>query len=221
MTGHGTRETSTRLPGMLAALQAACRRPAVYRALQYVGKPTTSGFRSLLHRHVHVPPHHRLLDLGCGIGNYRAELGGDYHGIDINPDYIATVRRKHSGTFDLMDCTALTYPDRYFDQVVSIAVTHHLDDRQLQAMLQGALRVCRHDGTVHVVDAILPQTGNRTFKRLWFGLDAGRFPRSYDLLRSAIARHGAIIGEELLPGPLHDCAYFAIRPSFIHDASAQ
>jgi SAM-dependent methyltransferase len=211
MTDRATQETSLRVPGILAALQRACSRPAVYRATQYIAKPTTSRFRFLLRRHVRVAPHHRLLDLGCGIGNYRADLGGDYHGIDINPGYIAAVGDKHSGTFEVMDCTALTYSDRYFDQVVSIAVTHHLDDSQLQAMLQGALRVCRDDGIVHVVDAILPQTGNRTFKRLWFGMDAGRFPRAYDLLRGAIARHGAIVAEELLPGPLHDCAYFGIR----------
>jgi SAM-dependent methyltransferase len=211
MIGPSTPEASTRVPVLLAALQRACRLPAVYRATQYIAKPTTSRFRSLLRRHVHVAPHHRLLDLGCGIGNYCADLGGDYHGVDNNPDYIATVRRRHSGTFEVMDCTALTYSNRYFDHVVSIAVTHHLDDSDLRAMLQGALRVCRNDGIVHVVDAILPQTGNRTFKRLWFGLDAGRFPRSYDLLRDAISRHGVIAAEELLPGPLHDCAYFAIR----------
>jgi SAM-dependent methyltransferase len=197
--------------GVLAALQNACRRPAVYRVLQYVAEPTTSRSRALLRRHVHAGPRERLLDLACGIGNYRSDVGGDYYGADINPDYIATARQRHSGTFEVMDGRALTYPDQFFDHVVAIAATHHLDDSDLQAMVQGALRVCREGGVFHVVDAILPETGNRAFKGLWFGLDAGRFPRTRDQLRGLLAAHGAVMVEELLPGPLHDCAYFGVR----------
>ena len=81
---------------------------------------------------------------------------------------------------------------------------------ELQATVRGALRVCRKGGIVHVVDAILPETGSQLFKRVWFGLDAGRFPRTRDHLRAALAAHGAIMEEELLPGPLHDCVYFGI-----------
>jgi ubiquinone/menaquinone biosynthesis C-methylase UbiE len=211
MTSRANPDTVIPAPRVLAALQRTCSRPAVYRLLQCIAAPTTSRFRDLLRRHVHPRPEQRLLDLACGIGNYRGDLGGQYYGADINPDYIATARRTHSGTFDVMNCTALTYPDRFFDHVVSIAATHHLDDRELQAMVQGALRVCRDGGMVHVVDAILPETGHTAFKRLWFGLDAGRFPRLRDQLRSALAVHGVIAAEELLPGPLHDCAYFGVR----------
>jgi SAM-dependent methyltransferase len=211
MSRPSASESSTPVRALLAALQGACSRPVVYRALQRVAEPTTSRFRALLRRHVHALPHQRLLDLACGIGNYRADLSGEYYGADINPDYIATAKRRQSGTFEVMDCRALTYPDRFFDHVVSIAATHHLDDLELQAMVRGAQRVCRDGGVLHIVDAILPQTGNRAFKRLWFGLDAGRFPRTLDHLRSVLAGQGTIAVEEMLPGPLHDCVYLGVR----------
>ena len=212
MSSPPTADSSTPARALLAALQRACSHPAVYRVLQRVAEPTTSRFRALLRRHVHAQPHQRLLDLACGIGNYRGDLSGEYYGADINPDYIATAKRRQSGIFEVMDCRALSYPDQFFDHVVSIAATHHLDDLELQAMVRGALRVCRDGGIVHVVDAILPETGNRAFKRLWFGLDAGRFPRTHDHLRGVLAAQGMIVAEEMLPGPLHDCVYFGVLP---------
>jgi hypothetical protein len=36
----------------------------------------------LLRRHVHALPHQRLLYLACGIGNYLADLSGEYYGAD-------------------------------------------------------------------------------------------------------------------------------------------
>jgi SAM-dependent methyltransferase len=201
---------ATRLSG---AKEAVCRLPLVFRLQQRAARPTTTRFRAMLARHVQIDEHQRVLDVACGPGNYREVLQGRYYGCDINAAYIDEARKRHEGQFDVMDCCDLTYADSFFDHVVSIAATHHFDDAQLGAMISGALRVCRPDGLLHVVDAILPVSGNRLFKRLWFSLDVGRFPRTREQLHLRLSRHGTIKRVEVVPGPLHDCVYFQVRRS--------
>lgn len=74
--------------------------------------------------------------------------------------YIEAARRSHAGQFDVMDCCHLTYADGFFDHVVSIAATHHLDDSSLEATISEALRVCGPGGSLHVIDGILPVSGS-------------------------------------------------------------
>jgi ubiquinone/menaquinone biosynthesis C-methylase UbiE len=199
-------------PPWLRLVQSVTRLPLAYKLSQYVAYPTTSRFRVLLERHVSVAPDQRVLDLACGIGNYRESIGGDYHGADINRDYIELAAKRHSGHFDVMDCCNLTYDSGYFHHVLTIAATHHLSDGELDAMVQEAKRVCRADGLVHVLDAVLPAPGHAAFKRAWFSMDAGRFPRTRQALRRQLGKHGTVTLEDLIPGPLHDCAYFQLRP---------
>jgi ubiquinone/menaquinone biosynthesis C-methylase UbiE len=130
----------------------------------------------------------------------------------VNPAYIEAARRNHDGRFDVMDCCDLTFPAGMFSHIVMIAATHHLDDRQVDAAIGGALRVCAGSGALHVLDAVLPETGWRAFKTAWFRLDAGRFPRRRDDLRSRLRALGTVVVEDFVPGPLHDCAYFQVRP---------
>jgi|RhiMethySRZTD1v2_1073278.scaffolds.fasta_scaffold155587_3 SAM-dependent methyltransferase len=207
----GPRARREGVPVWLKTVHALSRLPGAYGLQQYLAYPTTSRFRVLLGRHVQIGSQQRVIDVACGIGTYRDVLGGEYCGVDINPAYIEAARRRHAGTFEVMDCVDLRYATEVFDHVVTIAATHHLDDRQLGAALESALRVCRAGGFVHVLDAVLPETGNRTFKRLWFRLDAGRFPRSRAALRSILASRGRIDREDLIGGPLHDCAYFRVE----------
>ncbi len=197
-------------PSWMRLVHALSRVPGAYKLQQYVAYPTTSRFRQLLTTHVALASSQRVLDVACGIGNYRNAFAGDYYGADINAAYIEAARKVHSGHFDVMDCAHLTFPDAFFDHVVLIAATHHFGDVQLRSVIRSALRVCRPGGAVHVIDAVLPKTGNRLLKTAWFRLDAGRFPRTQEQLRDILREHVAVGVENLLPGPLHDCAYFRL-----------
>jgi SAM-dependent methyltransferase len=112
-----------------------------------------------------------------------------------------------------MDCTRLGFPERSFDEVVTIATTHHLDDAQLARMVGEALRVCRPGGHLHIIDAILPVSPNFLFKRVWFRLDRGAFPRTTDDLVAGVEQAGRVIRRNMLTGPLHDTIYLRVAPS--------
>jgi len=182
----------------------------VYALGQWVGRPTTRRFRKLFRRHVPLAPHDRVLDLGCGIGGYRDCFVGDYHGIDINPQYVETCRARHRGRFDVMDCTDLRFADASFDHVVTIATTHHLSDEELVRTVREALRVCAPGGMLHVIDAILPVSPNFTFKRLYFRADRGRHPRELGTLLDVVGRGGEVAEVWTKTGPLHDTCYLRV-----------
>ncbi len=185
--------------------------PEIYALNQRVARPTTGRARHLVEANVRSDGR-LILDSGCGIGNYRESFRGPYVGIDINPRYIDAARKRYPDRFEVMDCTDLKFPDSSFDEVVTIATTHHLDNDGLARMVQEALRVLRPGGHLHIVDAVLPTSSWALFKQAWFRLDRGAFPRPLSTLVGLVASCGHVSRQDTLDGPLHDIAYLRIAP---------
>lgn len=193
------------------ALERVLELPAVYDLNQFIGQPTVRRYTQLLVEEVPLSAGGHVLDLGCGTGATRRLIPGRYVGIDINPDYIASAKRIRSGgEFIAMDATKLTFPDDSFDQVISVATTHHLDGEQLQAMALEALRVVRPGGAFHIVDAILPVNPRDRAKEMFFRMDRGRFPRKLEDLVSTVSRAADVARTRVLSGPMHDVAYLRV-----------
>lgn len=184
--------------------------PIVYHINQQFARPTTNRFRKLMRTNLPSSSGQRILDLGCGLGAFRDCFSQNYTGIDINPAYVERARRTVPGRFESMDCTDLQFPGGAFDDVVTIATTHHLDDAQVVKMTQEALRVCEPDGHLHILDAILPVSQNYMFKTFWFRLDRGGFPRQLSHLLMLARRAGNVVHHEVLTGPLHDTVYIRV-----------
>lgn len=193
------------------ALERVLELPAVYDLNQFIGQPTVRRYAQLLVEEVPLSAETRMLDLGCGTGATRKLIPGNYVGIDINPDYIASAKRiRDGGEFIAMDATKLTFPDASFDQVISVATTHHLDGEQLQAMALEALRVVRPGGAFHIIDAILPVNPRDRAKEMFFRMDRGRFPRKLEHLVATVSRAAAVARTRVLNGPMHDVAYLKV-----------
>lgn len=181
--------------------------PIGYALIQRINRPTTDAIRSVFAEHIHLRDTDRVLDLGCGIGGYRACFAGRYHGIDINPKYIESCRRTHDGEFLTMDATQLDFPDASFDAVVTVATTHHLSDRQVEAMMSEAVRVLKPGGSFHILDAVLPESLIDFGKTIWFKLDRGEYPRKRGHLKQLFPQGGEVAEETIRPGVLHDVFY--------------
>lgn len=81
---------------------------------------------------LHLPPGSRVLDVGCGSGNYTIPLfdrGFAVEGVDISPQMLSKARAKGPRvTWHQGDARALPFGDAQFDAVVSILATHHIED---------------------------------------------------------------------------------------------
>jgi ubiquinone/menaquinone biosynthesis C-methylase UbiE len=179
---------------------------------QKLGEPTLERYRRHIARNLGATADKHVLDIGCGIGNFRPYFAGAYTGVDINPAYIDEARERHVARFEAMDCTGLGFADRSFDEVVTIATLHHIDDGEVVRMVGEAIRVCRPGGHFHVIDAILPVASN-LFKTALFRLDRGNHPRTLAQHLALIGSAGRILEHQVLTGPLHDTVYVRVaRP---------
>lgn len=94
----------------------------------------------------------RVLDVGCGIGNYHGIIApavGHLSGIDVSAACIEVARVRHpSVTYDCYDGRQLPYQDGAFDLAYAICVLHHVPVSAWNGFASELLRVVRPGGTV-------------------------------------------------------------------------
>jgi SAM-dependent methyltransferase len=148
----------------------------------------------------HTPPD-RVLDIGCGPGTNAHHFAGvDYLGIDINPGYIETARRRYGPRFEVADARDLAAAGLMgtWDLVLMNSLMHHLPDDAVDSLLSAVPSLLGDNGRVHILDLVLPR--ERRASWLMARLDRGEYPRDIDAWRSLFARKFEI--EAFEPYPL-------------------
>jgi len=116
-----------------------------------------------------------LLDAGVGTGRNFPYYPKDctVTGIDLSPSMLARARSRKTrlGTavelFE-MNVLELDFPDASFDSIVSTFLFCVLDNEHQQPALEQLRRVCRPDGTIHILEyAISENPWRRFIMRLW------------------------------------------------------
>ena len=158
--------------------------PALYRLWQapFAGKKLHP-----LRAHNDLTRVRRVLDLGCGPGtNAPVFQSCDYVGVDINPHYIASARRRFRGEFIVADLRDLTLESSgHFDLVLLNSLLHHIDDAGARAILLKARELLAPDGHVHVLDLVLPERAG--VARFLARSDRGEHPRPLSEWRHLLA----------------------------------
>ena len=108
--------------------------------------------------HVDIAHVKRVLDVGCGPGtNTSIFSSADYIGIDINPDYTASARRRHKRTFVTADVTTYQVADdQRFDLILINSLLHHIDADSTVRLLDHLRGLLSDDGHVHILELIMP-----------------------------------------------------------------
>jgi len=94
----------------------------------------------------------RVLDVGCGPGtNTQHFAHADYLGIDFNPAYIESARRRHGREFVVADVTKYEVPrEERFDLILANSLFHHIDTANTARILAHLAALLSDDGHVHV-----------------------------------------------------------------------
>ena len=158
----------------------------------------------------------RILDVGCGPGTNAGHFTHtDYLGIDINPQYIESARRRHPGRFLVADVTTFeTEPNERFDSILVNSLLHHIPTPEVERLLAHLATLLTDDGAIHVVDLVLP----RHLSAPWAlaKLDRGNYPRPFDEWQRIFTSHfEAVVSTphsiKALGVPLWDLIYFKGR----------
>src|SRR5262245_24814473 len=118
--------------------------PRVYSAFaRAVG--TRRAFDEFINHYVRPSPGIRVLDVGCGPGQFVTELPGvEYIGIDLSPEYIRAAQQDFGQLGRFLVGTAESIPAEElgtFDVVIAKALLHHLDEHEIRGLLDTTRRL--------------------------------------------------------------------------------
>jgi SAM-dependent methyltransferase len=156
--------------------------PLMENALAYRLWQTPFAEKKLAPLYAHADPAHarRVLDVGCGPGTNTAHFAAaDYLGIDINPAYVESARRRHGREFLVADVTKYNVvPEQRFDLILANSLFHHIDGASTRRILAHLATLLSDDGNVHIFDLVLP--ARASISRFLARADRGEYPRPLD-----------------------------------------
>jgi trans-aconitate methyltransferase len=173
-------------------VRAVLALPTVYEAWQ---APFAAQKLAPFTRRIDPSKAGRVIDLGCGPGTNAAIFPVDqYLGVDISPKYIEHARQRHPHRFEVWDVTESNPGFGQFDLVLINSVFHHLSDQQTASVLRALPGYLRPQGTVHILDLVLPPDPG--LPRALAKHDRGDFPRPIDDWQALIGSHLTLSSSE-------------------------
>jgi ubiquinone/menaquinone biosynthesis C-methylase UbiE len=181
-----------------------------------------------------LTPESRVLDIGCGTGNYthmfQKLTGCRTYGVDPSEGMLARARVKGDAvTFSQCQGGNLPYEDGFFDFIFMTDVIHHIPD--IDGLLAEMHRVLRPGGKACVVTQSHAQIERRPIVRFFPGTaaaDKARYPDIDEINRAAEAQGLTPLTVEMLgedEDMLLDSAYLELIEkkgfSMLHLVSAE
>ena len=148
--------------------------------------------------------HSKVLETGCGTGNYsvgiQSNMGCRCWGLDPSREMLRKARSKSSEVeWRIGRAERLTFPARSFDLVFSVDAIHHFSDRA--RCFEEAHRVLKHGGKVCTVTNTEWQMRHRKPLSEYFpaadSKDLARIPKIQELKRTMVAAGFANIGSNV------------------------
>ena len=193
----------------------------VYNTWQFlVGGPRSRA--TTARKYIKAKPHERVLDIGCGTGNYFELLDKDvdYVGYDISEKYIAFAKNKYKDVpnakfycASVEEINALDQ-DEKFDVAIAIGLLHHLSDEDSLKVIEFAHRFLKEGGRLILCEpAWIP---NQSFSaKFWLRMDRGKQIRNVDQYLAFLAKYfnkyEYTIDEKLYRIKFTSCIMEAIR----------
>lgn len=161
--------------------------------------------------YVRPQPGDRVLDCGCGPGEFCAFLPDvEYVGIDVDERYVTEARRRYGerASFRLGPVGPETIrDDERFNLVLAMGLLHHLDDREVTSLLEIAHRSLAPGGRLVTIDPCYAPDQSR-IARMLIDLDRGEHVRSAEAWPALV--------EPIFPGAEMHVRHDLLRVPYTH-----
>jgi len=146
----------------------------------------------------------RVLDIGCGTGNYTDSLQkitqGEVYGVEPSKGMLGKAKAKQSKVvFKQGSAAELPFEDEFFDFVYMTDVIHHVPE--IWAMFAEINRVLKEKGRVCIVTQSHQQIENRPIARFFPGtvaVDKRRYPDIPEIIANAEAQGLKLVKNDIL-----------------------
>ena len=164
----------------MGARERLLEHPAVYSAWQ---APFAAQKFAPVERWLRDHTIRRVLDVGCGAGTNAAHFSGaDYVGVDLNERYLQAARARFRGQFVQADLTSADLSSLgTFDMILANSFLHHVTDRDAERILAQLSPLLARDGTIHILDLVLPPRKSPAW--MMARLDRGAYARPIERWR--------------------------------------
>jgi len=101
---------------------------------------------SIVKKELNAGKNEKVLDVGCGLGNFSKAADNHYIGIDLNKSFIRFSRKNYGSKnrqFFVMDATKLPFKDKHFDKSMFISMLHHFSEEHNNKVLKELARVTK------------------------------------------------------------------------------
>ena len=183
-----------------------------YSMVQRVMSATS--FREKIVKKYITKPNVKVLDIGCGPANILSTLPNiQYYGFDINPIYINSAKKKYEHKTKFF-CKKFTSKDTKhlpkFDHILLLGILHHLNDREINALMLNIKKVLKRKGNVITLDNIFINNQNFIAKFL-IQMDRGRNVRSKKGYLNILKNHFKKIDSKIYHQKFIPYTYFVIN----------
>jgi 2-polyprenyl-3-methyl-5-hydroxy-6-metoxy-1,4-benzoquinol methylase len=131
--------------------------------------------RAIWYRYLGDQSPGKLLEIGCGAGDYLARmrtLGWIVEGVETDPAACRHARKMYGLTVHEGTLESRGYPDDYFDAIVINHVIEHVFDPV--GLLKECHRIVKSDGQVVVITPNVGSWARQKFQESWRGLEPPR-----------------------------------------------